>query len=219
MVTTSQLKQTFEDLKASITVAYAYERFEQKHESVHYFLYDEITKAHIEIINTIKALNAEPSYLLLEIDQWITILKREVELKIRSNNPIKKKLGIRLNDFIESLEELKIHIPVTAINSSVEVVKDKTKNRGKVNEYNKPLLKRSQVLLLMHFLRKNQLLINDLDDSTLSECFGILTGFSSDKLRQSYIDFKKRDIVYKNEELNELSDLLIKMSKDIASFK
>ena len=68
----------------------------------------------------------------------------------------------------------------------------------------------------MHYLRKNAVLISDLDDSALSECFGALTGFSGEQLRKKYVDFKKDDIKYKPDEITELKDILIKVSKDIS---
>lgn len=216
MVNQIQLKDHFTTIKNNISSVYSYDAFQLKDKSAHYFLYDEITRTHIDSIRLIKSIEAESIQILLEINQWINLLRRDLEIKLRSQNPIKNKLGRMLIDFIESLEEFKLTLPEHINSPQIEDVKEKTKKKHLVYDYNKPVIKQSQVLLLMHYLRKNSVLINDIDDSALSECFSTLTGFSSEQLRKKYVDFKKDDITYKPEEIFELKELLIKVSKDIS---
>ncbi|SMC95044.1 hypothetical protein [Pedobacter nyackensis] len=211
-----KLKDQIKIIKDKISNVYSYEIFELRDKSIHSFFYDEITRVHIEAIKLLKSIEAEPTQILLEINQWINLLKRDMDIKLRSRNPIKNKLGRMLTDFIESLEEFKLSLPEHINLPQPEGVKDKARKKHNVHDYNKPVIKQSQVLLLMHYLRKNSVLINDLDDSALSECFGALTGFSGDQLRKRYVDFKKDDIEYKPEEILELKDLLVKVSKDIS---
>lgn len=211
-----KLKDQFITIRNKISDVYNYELFEQKHESVHYFLYDAITSAHSDSIKLIKSIEGEPTEILLQINQFIVLLKRDIQIKLASQNRIRNKLGKRLNDFVESLEELKLTFPESNNVPQTGDVKEKTRKKQAVYDYNKPVIKQSQVLLLMHYLRKNAVLIRDIDDSTLSDCFGTLTGFSTEQLRKKYVDFKKNDVKYKPAEINELKELLVKISKDVS---
>lgn len=215
MVNRIQLKDHFTTLRDNLSNVYSYDAFQLKDKSAHFFLYGEITKAHINSISLIKSIKAEPAEILFEINNWITLLKMNLEIRRESQNPIKNRLRGMMSDFIESLEEIKLTFPDYVKSSSNEDIK-KTRKKHPVHDYNKPVIKQSQVLLLMHYLRKNSVLINDIDDSALSECFGTLTGYSIEQLRKKYVDFKKDDIKYKPAEIIELKELLIKVSKDIS---
>ena len=219
MTNQTELKDHFEKLRNNITDVYNYGTFELKDKSAHWYLYNEITRAHSDVIQSLKSIEAEPTQVLLEINHWLRLLQRDLSIKLKSQNPIKNKLGRMLTDFIESLEELKITLPEYIDLPQTEDVNQKTKKKHAVHEYNKPVIKQSQVLLLMHYLRKNYVLIHDIDDSALSECFGTLTGFSSEQLRKKYVDFKKDDIKYKPEEIIELKELLVKVSTDISEHR
>lgn len=102
------------------------------------------------------------------------------------------------------------HIQVPVTKSTTEFKKPQ------LSDYNKPSINKKQVLALMHLFREFKLVNKDLTDTALAECFGTLTGYVGSQLRKDFSEFNKREVFFKQEEVDTLKDILIKMSEEVS---
>jgi hypothetical protein len=103
----------------------------------------------------------------------------------------------------------------------IEGGKIKSPKTAKRNEYNKSNLNKAETALLMLYLRDNGVFIKETSNKLLAECFGKLTGFEGEQLRQTISGTAQsnKDEVTDNKEyygnlITLLSTMLDKIKQD-----
>lgn len=70
-------------------------------------------------------------------------------------------------------------------------------------------------MALMHLFKKFKIVNKDLTDTALADSFGTLTGYVGTQLRKDFSEFNKDEILFKDDEINSLKEILVQMSKEL----
>jgi hypothetical protein len=149
-------------------------------------------------------------------------LQKIYNIHIKAKNSPKKYSEITASQYLKLYHSLSGYLE--DLNSMQATIADKVVpaervKTPKLSEFNKPHITKKQVLLIMHLFRKYKLVITEIDDKSLSRYFGEMTGFSPEQLRKDYSVFKKEELDFKNDDLNTLKDILVKMTEEIVNIK
>jgi len=177
-----QIINQFKQLKARISGIFEISKTRKKGD-IYEFVADMLPfydKLEVEILSL-----PHNSYLLSSIDQWIVELNRDIKAGIKTGfkalTDEHYKYRIKLRDELYRIKELpeikeSINTGQSPNKSSTKQVKRSDFNQSKLNE--------SETALLMLYMRENGVFLKDISDTLLAECFGKLTGFQGEQLRQ-----------------------------------
>lgn len=210
------LKQKFEEIKNSYRSAYDFDNINEKVPDVRTFMIQDLDRTNTDLLQELTGMEGNKAYVSIELDDWIKSLERSFELNNSSSNSTRKRMSVKLGELLDSLKEYQFE--VTEAPSSVKDINNIFASTF-VGEHNKPSLSRQQVIILMHLLKKNRVVINDLEDTRLAVCFSGLTGFKADSLRKIYSSYKKEESVHSRADVNKLKEILVNMIADLSEFE
>jgi hypothetical protein len=207
------IKDAFEKIKEKFKSVYDFEYINGKVPDVRLLMLKELNHKNDIIIQQVKELKGNYAYISIELNDWIAILKKSVELNSNSTNSVRQKLSYALNELIDGLKEY--HLELTESPLSSKDINNIFANID-VGVHNKPLITTKQLIILMDLLKRNRIIIKDIEQTRLAVCFGGLTGFKADNLRKDYNEYKQEEKVHSINDINTLKQILINMNEQLS---
>jgi len=213
-MTESQLRELFKTYTKRLADCCSIEKYNHVFQISHFMLDGHFNEVSKEIQETIA--NNRSREIIEPLRNFSDTIYREFTKSHNSPEKHGKKSASqykKIYDFL--LGDLHV-INTTAAN--IPVAKNITEyKRPQLSEYNKPIINKKQVLALMHLFREFKLVNKDLTDTALAECFGTLTGYAGGQLRKDFSEFNKQEVLFKQEEIDTLKDVLIKMNEELSN--
>lgn len=211
-MTEIELTKLFKTYKGRLAECCSIERYNFVFSGSHFMLDDQFDDLSKEIHKTVSDNSSLEMFKPLR--DFLEVINNDYRKSYNSPEQYGKKSAKQYKKIYDSLSSELHYLNGKA--ADIPTVKSSTElKRPLLTEFNKPSINKRQVLALMQLFREYQLVNKDLTDKALAECFGFMTGYTGSQLRKDYSEIKKNEILFKEEEIDTLRDILTKMNKDL----
>jgi hypothetical protein len=213
-MTKLEFKELFKTYPKRLAECCSIERYNHVFPISHFMLDGRFNELSKEIQDTIT--NNRSNEILEPLRNFSNTIYREFTKSLNSSEKFGKNSARQYKKIYDFLLVELHHLNTNAI--QVPVAKNTTEfKKPQLSEYNKPIINKKKVLALMHLFREFKLVNKDLTYTALADCFGTLSGYAGSQLRKDLSEFNKHEILFKQDEIDTLKSILIKMNEELSN--
>lgn len=206
------MENFFEGIKSKLAGSCSLERYEYVISSSHFLLDGYFEEIYAEITQSLKHLKTTDEEVLKDFRSYIYL---QGNIYQNSNSIYSRKCAAQMDRIFRLVDgQLNYLLKQSAGDKKSEQTTKNVKT-PKLSDYNRPDLNTKQILALIKILQRNGAFNKDLTDTALTDSFGKLTGYSSEQLRKNLTEYNKNEILFKQEEIQQLKDIAVQISKEL----